>query len=346
MPALRSGAGKDGGAGAGATITRMKKASVVDSDGASSPSSPSIFRLYVGGLAPGVTEEALAARFAPFGTVQHVEVPEAKGIETTTEETNAAAVAAGAPGRPRRPPPPPPRPPPSRGFAYVDLLPKDEASLKRAFSTYNGCKWNGRTLRVEIAHPHFSSYYDEEAEAAAEADAVTKRQRLKALSPPPWKNGTLELEARPGAVSGKKTLRVKPPKSGNNAAAAARPGRLCWEGSDEEEENYDGEGRRRRQRLKPLDAAAIEALWAPAARPPPPGFLARARAQEVEARAVEAARRGRGRGRGRPRGICRRRRSPAKKSEGRKRGVPPQLSLLLLLLLLLLPKLKGRKRPR
>ena len=214
MPALRSGAGKDGGAGAGATITRLKKASVVDSDGASSPSSPSIFRLYVGGLAPGVTEEALAARFAPFGTVQHVEVPEAKGIETTTEETNAAAVAAGAPGRPRRPPPPPPRPPPSRGFAYVDLLPKDEASLKRAFSTYNGCKWNGRTLRVEIAHPHFSSYYDEEAEAAAEADAVTKRQRLKALSPPPWKNGTLELEARPGAVSGKKTLRVKPPKSG------------------------------------------------------------------------------------------------------------------------------------
>ena len=198
---------------------KKKSSSVADTDVGDPPPNhptPSVVRLYVGGLAPGVAEAALAARFAPFGTVQRVEVPHAKGIEpmSTTEEGEAAAavVVAGRQRQPRRGggPPLPPLPPPSRGFAYVDLLPKDETSLKRAFSTYNGCKWNGRVLRVEVARPHFSLYYEQEAEAAASADAAVQRQRKRALSPPPWKNGKLELEARPGAA-GKKTLRVKPP---------------------------------------------------------------------------------------------------------------------------------------
>lgn len=64
-------------------------------------------RLYVGGLAPGVSAEALQQRFAPFGTATVHMLP----AKTTT----------GIEGG-------------SRSYCYVDLLPKDGSSLHKCLS--------------------------------------------------------------------------------------------------------------------------------------------------------------------------------------------------------------------
>ena len=69
-------------------------------------------RLYVGGLPHDVTSEQLAQRFQPFGSVGVVQlVPDKSGT-----------VPAGSPLEP------------CRGFAYVQLAPKDETALHRCLS--------------------------------------------------------------------------------------------------------------------------------------------------------------------------------------------------------------------
>jgi RNA recognition motif-containing protein len=74
-------------------------------------------RLYVGGLPGEVSKEQLAQRFQPFGAVAAVQlVPEKPG-------TPAAS-------RPSKP---------CRGFAYVQLVPKDEAALHRCLSMVCAC---------------------------------------------------------------------------------------------------------------------------------------------------------------------------------------------------------------
>lgn len=49
----------------------------------------------------------------------------------------------------------PPDPNRCRGFAYVTLMPKDIPSLKRCLSLYNGSKWRGCVLKVQIARLDF-----------------------------------------------------------------------------------------------------------------------------------------------------------------------------------------------
>ncbi len=65
-------------------------------------------RLYVGGLPADIKQPELTARFTPFGQVAGCEVVPAKGLDAT-------------PGC-------------CRGFAYVDLTPKDEQALSRCLS--------------------------------------------------------------------------------------------------------------------------------------------------------------------------------------------------------------------
>ena len=74
-------------------------------------------RLFVGGLPPG-QETALTARFAPFGRVAGVTVPDGKDMGD------------GATLR--------------RGFAFVDLDPSDDRSLARCLATVRvGSVWRG-----------------------------------------------------------------------------------------------------------------------------------------------------------------------------------------------------------
>ncbi|BBN09366.1 nucleolar protein 8 [Marchantia polymorpha subsp. ruderalis] len=103
-------------------------------------------RLFVGGLASGVSAVDLKERFAPLGTVLSVAIPSAKYGS-------------------------------HRGFAYVDFLPSSEASLKKLISSYNGCKWRGGLLRIEQAKQHYVDKLQKEWTAEAEALAAEEAER-------------------------------------------------------------------------------------------------------------------------------------------------------------------------
>ena len=76
-------------------------------------------RLFVGGIDRDVTAQLLSSRFLPFGKVLSCEVVPEKA---SASGEGGAAVAVGN-GKPA-----------CRGFAYVDLAPKDDAALHRCLS--------------------------------------------------------------------------------------------------------------------------------------------------------------------------------------------------------------------
>ena len=85
------------------------------------------YRLHVGGLPETISVEEVTRRFANFGEVRDVELIMEK-----------------FPTRPQEPL--------CRGFAYVTLE-TTSVLLEKCISTYSGCTWKGRTLRVSIAKP-------------------------------------------------------------------------------------------------------------------------------------------------------------------------------------------------
>ncbi|KAL4426371.1 hypothetical protein ABPG77_004665 [Micractinium sp. CCAP 211/92] len=125
-------------------------------------------RLYVGGLPPDVTEEQLRARFTPFGAVSAccIAPPKVYGGASFP-----------------------------RNFGHVELEPRDEASLRRCISAYNGCRWKGAVLKCALARPH---YLERLHEAEPEAGAQDEEASAAATRPP----------LGPGCV-----LRLRPPKA-------------------------------------------------------------------------------------------------------------------------------------
>lgn len=81
---------------------------------AAAASAPSAIRLYVGGLPPDIQEKDVIGRFTSFGAVSSCELSQPKNVD-------------------------PAAPPPTcRGFAYVEMIPKDETSLGRCLSLVSG----------------------------------------------------------------------------------------------------------------------------------------------------------------------------------------------------------------
>lgn len=109
----------------------------------------------MGGLPPEINEEVLSGRFKPFGEVTSCEIIPVKGPQSSQQLQGAC-----------------------RGFAYVNLEPKDDASLSRCLSMYNGCKWKGNVLRVEKAKTHFSAQLEQEWEDTA-AQELWEQQELQ-----------------------------------------------------------------------------------------------------------------------------------------------------------------------
>lgn len=85
--------------------------------------SESLKRLYISGLTPDVTAEEIKKPFASFGTVQNVAI-------AMNEERKC------------------------RGFAHLSINMSDE-SLRRCSKIYNGSKWKGSKLNIELAKPDF-----------------------------------------------------------------------------------------------------------------------------------------------------------------------------------------------
>ena len=131
-------------------------------------------RLYVGGLAETTTSGELAERFRTFGTVSRCEVAAPKPDDTLRPPSCSC-----------------------RGFGHLQLDPLDEASFRKCLHVvsdldarteeiiqrllgllqtysvsillqYNGSKWKGKILRVQVAEPHFTDKLEEERIADAE----------------------------------------------------------------------------------------------------------------------------------------------------------------------------------
>ncbi|XP_044418598.1 protein REPRESSOR OF SILENCING 3 isoform X2 [Triticum aestivum] len=99
-------------------------------------------RLFVGGLAEGVSAADLEAVFGSIGRVAGVEFVRTSG----------------------------------RSFAYVDFQCPSHKALAKLFSTYNGCKWKGGKLKLEKAKEHYlvrlKREWEQEAAAAAAAQEM------------------------------------------------------------------------------------------------------------------------------------------------------------------------------
>ncbi|KAI3433600.1 hypothetical protein D9Q98_003410 [Chlorella vulgaris] len=128
-------------------------------------------RLFVGGLPAGCTSEDLRQRFQPFGEVTEVAIapPKVYGRDAVFP----------------------------RNFAHVELTPKDEASLRKCISAYNGCQYKGSVLRVSQAHQHYTERMQREDEPTVDSSADADAESAPVL--PPLGPGTL--------------LRLKEPKA-------------------------------------------------------------------------------------------------------------------------------------
>lgn len=151
-PEQSVGSGGGGGPQQYACIAGSIPAFSSRSSGAMAP-----VRLWLGGLPEGCTAEELAARFTPFGAVTacSLAAPKLYGQDTPFE----------------------------RHFGHVELEPKDEASLRRAISAYNGCKWRGAVLRCAIARQHFAERLAAERAGGAGASGDEAEVRTQGLLP-------------------------------------------------------------------------------------------------------------------------------------------------------------------
>ncbi|GLC46791.1 hypothetical protein PLESTB_001941800 [Pleodorina starrii] len=97
-----------------------------------------VVRLFVGGLPRDISAADLRSRFSPFGKVEAIEIVPQKQEEASVTITPSGGATATC-----------------RGFAYVELEPKDDISVHKCLSVYNHSKWRGNVLRVELAKPSY-----------------------------------------------------------------------------------------------------------------------------------------------------------------------------------------------
>ena len=90
-------------------------------------------RIFIGGLPPGTTSEELVQRFKSFGDVKSSEVVPDKEYPPLMHSSEPMIF--------------------TRNFGFITIEPKDEKSLQRAISVYNGSLWRGCTLRCKLAKP-------------------------------------------------------------------------------------------------------------------------------------------------------------------------------------------------
>ena len=88
-------------------------------------------RLYVGGLPPEVQQHELSLRFAPFGQVQSVELAQPKELPLPGGATL------------RLP----------RGFAHVEIEPKEDSSVQRCLSAVSAARIAASPRRLPEAPP-------------------------------------------------------------------------------------------------------------------------------------------------------------------------------------------------
>jgi hypothetical protein len=109
-------------------------------------------RLFVAGLPPGCTVDDLKSLFSPFGEIV------VSGCRLAPPKVYPDGVVF------------------NRDFAHVELLPKDDAALRKCIGAYNGSKWRNSRLRVALARQHYTTRLEAEAAAAAAEGTIQARE--------------------------------------------------------------------------------------------------------------------------------------------------------------------------
>lgn len=113
-------------------------------------------RLFIGGLHLGITDAEIIERFSKFGNVKNVDIKVKTGSEGS----------------------------PSKVFAYVDIETSD-IDLKKCFSTYNGSKWKGFQLKIQVAKENFLDRLDKERQSEElNSDIVESKPVKKSTTKP------------------------------------------------------------------------------------------------------------------------------------------------------------------
>ncbi|XP_066919379.1 nucleolar protein 8-like [Clytia hemisphaerica] len=113
----------------------------------------SLFRVFVGGLAPEVKEEELRDRFKSFGTTSDVCLFQKKTSDGVISKT----------------------------FGYVNLT-TTEQQLRKCFAIFGGTKWKGHSLKVQLAKDDFMKRLQKEWENP-EPVKISKSRKRKQIDP-------------------------------------------------------------------------------------------------------------------------------------------------------------------
>jgi hypothetical protein len=79
---------------------------------------------------------------------------------------------------------------------------------------YNGCKWRGHKLRVEVAKPNYLLKLQQEKQREAEEEAAAEEQRQQQLQ-------QQQEEQQPGSPSSKEPLRIPVPGRKHKVSTSA-----------------------------------------------------------------------------------------------------------------------------
>eukprot|EP01114_Cavostelium_apophysatum_P016480 TRINITY_DN4698_c0_g1_i1.p1 TRINITY_DN4698_c0_g1~~TRINITY_DN4698_c0_g1_i1.p1 ORF type:complete len:354 (+),score=91.81 TRINITY_DN4698_c0_g1_i1:61-1122(+) len=106
-------------------------------------------RLFIGGLAPEVTELDLRDRFSAFGKITDVDLIKREGLKR---------------------------------FGYISILPSQANSITKCLTSLHKSKWKGYQLNIEKAREHWKIKFDREKELHRQ-ELDEKRKRIEEEKP-------------------------------------------------------------------------------------------------------------------------------------------------------------------
>ncbi|GIM07483.1 hypothetical protein Vretimale_11605 [Volvox reticuliferus] len=173
-----------------------------------------VVRLFLGGLPHDISAADLRSRFNPFGKVESIDIIPPKDNQITTAAVPTSTQTSNGPT--------------CRGFAYIELDPKDEVSIHKCLSVYNNSKWRGNVLRVELAKPSYLARLHVEWQEQARLEEQQPRQLLQNPQQPvdhgSWFLPTSAKAAaptRPPCAMPSQAMRPLPPPEVSAASLAA-----------------------------------------------------------------------------------------------------------------------------
>ncbi|KAK8802519.1 hypothetical protein WA171_006198 [Blastocystis sp. BT1] len=113
-------------------------------------------RIFIGGLTPNITEEEIRDRFS---AVKELPI---KSVEIILREDGVC-----------------------KGFGYIDTANDNDEAVAKLIKLFNGAKWRGRFLKVEIAKPSYLDRIQEERERLANGNIPKPEEEIEHIKTEP-----------------------------------------------------------------------------------------------------------------------------------------------------------------